>query len=262
MSTLLWVVLPYIAVTSFVVGHAWRYRYDKFGWTSRSSELHEKRILAIASPLFHFGMLGVVGGHVIGLLVPEGWTGAVGISEHTYHLTAVVLGTIAGAATVVGLALLIYRRRFTPAVFRVTSPMDKLMFPLLGAVIVLGILNTVGVGVFGMGGHPSGYDYRTTVAVWFRDVLFLHPRATQMQGVPWSFQVHAILALALFALWPYTRLVHVLAAPLGYFTRPYIVYRSRSRVGATRSPRRGWERSGLGTDALARPDRVPAQRRR
>ena len=261
MNTFLWVMLPYVALTSFVLGHAWRYRFDKFGWTSRSSELHEKRILAIASPLFHFGMLGVVGGHVVGLLVPENWTSAVGVSEHTYHLTAVVLGAMAGVATVVGLAMLIYRRRFTPAVFRVTSPMDKVMFPVLGVVIILGMLNTVGVGVFGMSGHPGGYDYRTTLAVWFRDVLLFHPTAHQMVGVPWSFQVHAVAALVLFAIWPYTRLVHVLAAPLGYFTRPYIVYRSRSRTGAMRAPRRGWERSGLGTDTLARPDPASTRRR-
>ena len=36
MSTLLWVVFPYVCLTSFVVGHFWRYRYDKFGWTTRS----------------------------------------------------------------------------------------------------------------------------------------------------------------------------------------------------------------------------------
>ncbi|MFI2629154.1 respiratory nitrate reductase subunit gamma [Streptomyces collinus] len=41
------------------------------------------------------------------------------------------------------------------------------------------------------------------------------------------FQLHAISALLLFAAWPFTRLVRMLTAPLGYLTRPYIVYRSR-----------------------------------
>ena len=44
----------------------------------------------------------------------------------------------------------------------------------------------------------------------------------------------------LFAVWPFTRLVHVFSAPLGYLTRPYIVYRSRAVTGA-RPIRRGWE---------------------
>ena len=68
MNEFLFVVVPYLCLTTFVVGHLWRYRYDKFGWTTRSSQLYENRLLRIGSPLFHFGMLGVVGGHVIGLL--------------------------------------------------------------------------------------------------------------------------------------------------------------------------------------------------
>ena len=38
----------------------------------------------------------------------------------------------------------------------------------------------------------------------------------------------------LILIWPFTRLVHVFSAPLGYFVRPYIVYRSRDdRPGAS-----------------------------
>ena len=81
MSTFLWGVLPYLCVASLVGGTIWRYRYDKFGWTTRSSQLYENRLLRIGSPLFHFGVLGVVGGHVIGLLVPQSWTDALGISH-------------------------------------------------------------------------------------------------------------------------------------------------------------------------------------
>jgi nitrate reductase gamma subunit len=242
MNNFLWIIVPYICLTSFVVGHIWRFRYDKFGWTSRSSELYEKRLLSIASPLFHFGMLGVIGGHVVGLLVSESWTASVGISEHTYHIVALALGTVAGIAAALGLLLLVYRRRMTLSVFKVTSPMDKVMFLVLGSVMLFGLLNTIGVGLFGMGGHSGGYNYRLSVSVWFRDVLLFHPNAATMAGVPWSFQVHVMLAFFLFAIWPYTRLVHVLAAPFGYAYRPYIVYRSRDPLGSARAPRRGWER--------------------
>ena len=62
MTTFLWVIVPYVCLAVFVVGHVWRYRYDKFGWTTRSSQLYEDRLLRIGSPLFHFGMLGVVAG--------------------------------------------------------------------------------------------------------------------------------------------------------------------------------------------------------
>jgi nitrate reductase delta subunit len=66
LDVLLWGVLPYMMVVVLVGGTIWRYRYDKFGWTTRSSELHESRLLRIGSPLFHFGLLVVIVGHVIG----------------------------------------------------------------------------------------------------------------------------------------------------------------------------------------------------
>ena len=66
-----------------------------------------------------------------------------------------------------------------------------------------------------------------------------------MADAPLGFQLHALVAFALFALWPFTRLVHVFSAPLGYLTRPYIVYRSRDdRSSAATRPRRGWDRVG------------------
>ena len=47
--------------------------------------------------------------------------------------------------------------------------------------------------------------------------------------------------LLLLAIWPFTRLVHAVSAPVGYVTRPYVVYRSRPSATATARPRRGWE---------------------
>ena len=91
-----WDVVPYVTLAIVVVGTWWRYRYDKFGWTTRSSQLYESRLLRIGSPMFHFGMLVVVFGHVIGLVIPQSWTDAVGLSHHAYHVQAVVLGSIAG----------------------------------------------------------------------------------------------------------------------------------------------------------------------
>ncbi|MBT3149506.1 respiratory nitrate reductase subunit gamma [Streptomyces sp. CHD11] len=234
---LLWVALPYVSLAVFVLGHIWRYRYDKFGWTTRSSQLHERRLLRIGSPLFHFGVLFVLLGHIGGLLVPESWTDAVGISEHTYHVLAVVVGTIAGVCTVGGLAILIYRRRTVGPVFSATTRNDKAMYLSLAVTIGLGLAATVAANIVG-----GGYNYRETISPWFRSIFYLQPDPDLMTGVPVLFQLHALSALLLFAAWPFTRLVHMLTAPLGYLTRPYIVYRSRDARLGSRAPHRGWER--------------------
>ena len=170
-STLLFVVVPYVSIAIFIGGHVWRYRYDKFGWTTRSSQLYERRLLRLGSPLFHFGIIGVFFGHVVGLGIPKSWTGAVGVSEGLYHFLAVTVGALAGAATVVGMAILIYRRRTTGPVFSATTRMDKVMYLFLATVIVLGLFNTVAANVFGE------YDYRESVSIWFRGIFRfdLHP---------------------------------------------------------------------------------------
>ncbi|MER6628394.1 respiratory nitrate reductase subunit gamma [Streptomyces sp. NPDC000987] len=238
-SVLLWVVLPYVSLAVFVLGHIWRYRYDKFGWTTRSSQLYENRLLRIGSPLFHFGILVVLLGHIGGLLVPKSWTEAVGIGEDAYHVTAVVLGTIAGVCTLGGLAILVYRRRTVGPVFSATTRNDKAMYVSLTATIVLGLSATVAANIVG-----GGYDYRETISPWFRSIFWFQPEPDLMSGAPILFQLHAVSALLLFAAWPFTRLVHMLTAPIGYLTRPYIVYRSRDTRLGNRPPRRGWERVG------------------
>lgn len=88
-TILLWGVWPYVAFTLLVAGLVWRYRVDPFGWTTRSSEIYERRLLAIGSPLFHVDILLVGGGHVMGLLVPKELTAAMGMSAHAYlrHLS-------------------------------------------------------------------------------------------------------------------------------------------------------------------------------
>jgi nitrate reductase gamma subunit len=95
-DTVLWILLPYVALTSFVVGHVWRYRRDGYRWTARSTQLLERRLLLVGSVAFHVGILGVIAGHVLGILVPKSWTNAVGISEDAYHWLAIVAGGAAG----------------------------------------------------------------------------------------------------------------------------------------------------------------------
>jgi nitrate reductase gamma subunit len=237
LNLILWVAVPYIAITVFVVGHYWRYRYDKFGWTSRSSQLYERRLLRWGSPMFHFGILLVAGGHVGGLLIPESWTAALGVSETAYHAVAFGMGTLAGFLTLAGAAILVYRRRTVRPVFAATTTNDKAMYVLLVGTIVLGLGTTV---LGNLTGHP--HDYRLTVSPWFRSIFYLHPKTDLIRQAPIGFKLHVLAAWTLFAFWPFSRLVHVFSAPIGYLTRPYIVYRSRDPQLGNRVVARGWER--------------------
>lgn len=220
---LLWVAVPYACLAVFAVGHIWRYRKDQFGWTSHTSQLLERRWLRWGSPLFHLGAFAVIGGHVVGLVVPASWTRAVGIDEHAYHTVAVALGSVAGIAMVAGLGMLSARRLLARRIRTTTSRSDRLLFPLLALTVLIGISATFVHNIAG-----GGYDYRSTVSVWFRGLFSLQPQPEAIAGAPLLFQLHALTACLLFAVWPFTRLVHVWSAPIGYLRRPYLVYRRRT----------------------------------
>ena len=255
-QNLMWVALPYASLVLLVAGMIWRWRTDQFGWTSRSSQWNESRILRLASPLFHLGFLMVMGGHVVGLLVPKDVTEMLGVSQHMYHLGATYLGTFAAVMTILGLAGLIYRRVVIKSVRLATTRNDLVMYCFLIVPVLLGSAATV----LNQLADDHGYDYRETISPWLRSVLVLQPRPELMADVPVSFKLHVIAGFLLLAIWPFTRLVHAVSAPVGYATRPYVVYRSREGATSTARTSRGWtpvRTQGTGNQGLN--DVTPSQ---
>ena len=218
----LWIALPYLCLAIFVVGHVWRYRRDQLTWTARSTQLLEQKLLRAGSLLFHFGVLAVIGGHVLGILIPAGVTGAIGIHEHVYHLIALVAGGTAGAMMTVGLVILLYRRAAVPRVRVTTSRGDLVMYPLLTIAVATGMIATFG------GNLVDPYHYRETVSPWFRGIFLFRPHADAMAGAPFLFQLHVTSVWLLYAVWPFSRLVHAWSIPLSYLQRSWILYRSRN----------------------------------
>ncbi|MEU9195384.1 respiratory nitrate reductase subunit gamma [Streptomyces hundungensis] len=239
MELLLWGVLPYVSIALLIAGVCWRARFDRFGWTTHSSQVHESKLLRIGSPLFHFGMAFVVLGHVVGLLIPGSWTDAVGVGDHTYHLVAVSTGAVAGLAAAAGVGLLVWRRFTVPAVRRATLRGDRLMYTFLLGAMVLGLTATI----LNSTGATGGYNYREGISIWFRSLFTFRPDHHLMGAAPLAFQLHVLFGFTLFALIPYSRLVHMFSAPVRYLFRPYVVYRRRDpKLAGVREDRRGWER--------------------
>ena len=236
-----WDVVPYVTLAIVVVGTWWRYRYDKFGWTTRSSQLYESRLLRIGSPMFHFGILVVVFGHVIGLVIPQSWTDAIGLSQHAYHIQAVVARVDRRCQHAAG-----HRAADLPAAHHRAGVhghhrQRQADVRGAGAAIVAGLCATaLGSGVVG-----EEHNYRETVSVWFRSIWILQPRGDLMAAAPRVLPGARDDRAGAVRLWPFTRLVHAFSAPIGYLFRPYVVYRSRDvaakdhLVGST-PQRRGW----------------------
>ena len=255
-NTFLWVAFPWLAIAAFVIGMIWRWRTDQFGWTSHSTQIYESKLLRLSSPLFHWGMVFVVIGHLMGLAIPKSWTRSVGISDAVYHAIATYPGTVAGIAALLGLAGLLYRRIVNRSVFLATSTSDKVMYVLLGGAILTGFFATVSLQLFG---DAHGYDYRETISPWLRQLLVFNAHPELMVDVPWQFKLHVIAGFTLIAVWPFTRLVHAFSAPVGYTTRPYVVYRSRdTRTGPVKE-HVAWEPIRSHTEQLDERNETPSR---
>lgn len=237
-NNFLWGAFPWLAIAAFFVGIFWRWRTDQFGWTTHSSQIYESKLLRLSSPLFHWGMVFVVIGHLMGLAMPKSWTRAVGISDHAYHLIATIPGSIAAVAVVLGFCGLLYRRIVNRSVFLSTSKSDKVMYVFLGLALLSGTVATFSTQVFG---GPQGYDYRETISPWLRDLIVFNIHPETMVDVPWQFKLHVLAGFTIIAVWPYTRLVHAFSAPVGYVTRPYVVYRSRDSRATDMRRHVAWE---------------------
>ena len=220
LNTLAFLVFPYLALATSVVGHLYRYKRDPYGWNTRSSELLDKKGLKFAITIFHWGIIFTLLGHGVGLLIPQRYWDAVGIDSQTHTVFATYSGVLVGAAALLGLTLLIYRRITQERIFITTSLNDFVTVGLLFFVVATGTANVVS-------GLYEHVDILTTVAPWLRGILTLTPDPNFMLEVPFRFKLHILGVLTLIGFWPFSRLVHVWSIPITYLFRRLIVFRRR-----------------------------------
>jgi nitrate reductase gamma subunit len=216
-------IYPYIAISVMIIASIARYERDPFTWKSKSSQLLRKRQFIIGSVLFHLGVLVIFAGHFVGLLTPIWVFDALGISHGAKQLLAVVAGGAAGLMALAGGIILLNRRLNDPRIRANSSFADTAILALLMAQLVLG-LGTIYVSLQHLDGHEM-----TTFMAWAQGILtFRADAAEQIADASWIFKTHIFLGLTIFLLFPFTRLVHIISAPLRYLWRPgYQIVRTR-----------------------------------
>ena len=216
-------VYPYIALSVFLIGSLVRFDTDQYGWRSKSSQLLRRKQLIWGSVLFHVGILGILLGHGVGLLTPVVVFEFLGISHSVKQMMAIVVGGLCGTACFIGLAMLLHRRLFDSRIRKTSSVSDIAVLLILFAQLSLGML-TIPLSL----GHLDG-----TMMVKFMNyvqgVVTLRADPALIAGVPLIFKLHMFLGFTIFLIFPFTRLVHVWSAPVGYLFRNYQVVRTKVR---------------------------------
>lgn len=216
-------VYPYIALSIFLIGSLVRFDTDQYGWKSKSSQFLRRKQLVWGSILFHVGILGILGGHAVGLLTPVAVFEFLGISHGFKQMMAIVVGGICGIACFIGLAMLLHRRLFDSRIRKTSSISDIAVLLILFAQLSLGMA-TIPLSL----GHLDG-AMMVKFMNYVQGIVILNPQPELIAGVPLIFKLHMFLGFTIFLIFPFTRLVHVWSMPLGYLARRYQVVRTKRR---------------------------------
>ena len=217
-------VYPYVALSIFLIGSLLRFDVDQYGWRSKSSQLLRRKQLIWGSVLFHVGILGILLGHGVGLLTPVVVFETLGISHSFKQMMAIVVGGICGTACFIGLVMLLHRRLFDSRIRKTSSVSDIAVLLILFVQLSLGML-TIPLSL----GHLDG-TMMVKFMTYVQGIVTLRPQPALIAGVPLIFKLHMFLGFTIFLIFPFTRLVHVWSAPVGYLFRNYQVVRTKRRA--------------------------------
>lgn len=222
-NTLALGIYPYIAMIILFVGSWIRYDREQYTWKASSSQLLEKEKLRTGSILFHVGVLGIFFGHFFGLLTPVEVWHVLGVTAPMKQIVAMVAGGLFGLICFAGLSILIHRRLFNPRIRATSKKMDIAILLLLYTQLILGLLSIV-VSL----DHLDGKDM-THLMLWAQNIMTFDmvEAVEHVSGVHWIFKLHIMLGMTLFVVFPFSRLVHMLSAPVQYVTRQHQIVRKR-----------------------------------
>lgn len=217
----LFMAFPYLAIILSILGGLYRYFNDRFSYSSFSSQFLENRTLFWGSVPWHYGILIILLAHLLAALFPAQWAALIAAPVRLYVLE--VTGLVLAVFTIVGLVLLIWRRLRNARILAVTSPMDWVLLAALLAQVVLGFW----VALF----YRWGSDwYLHTAVPWLVSLVTLNPQIQYVTALPWVVKLHMLGGFFIIALFPFTRLVHLVTFPIPYLWRPYqvVIWNRRS----------------------------------
>ncbi len=214
-------IYPYLCLTIFVLGTLIRYDREPYSWRASSSQLLADKGLRLGNIMFHIGVIFIFFGHLIGLLTPHS-VYALFVTAEQKQLLAIIAGGIAGAIGFIGLTILVMRRLFVARIRATSTTSDIVIVCLFWIQITLGMVTIP----FSLSHHDAGVMIQ--LSEWAQHILTFRSGASEfIKSTDWPFQIHIILGLTLFLLFPFTRLVHILSVPVKYIGRPYQIVRSR-----------------------------------
>jgi nitrate reductase gamma subunit len=218
---------PYLALAIFLIGSWVRFDHEQYSWKADSTQFLSRSGMRFASNFFHIGILAIFFGHAAGLLLPHSVFLSLGVSDLQHQWVAILAGGIFGSFAFLGGLFLLMRRLTNNRVRSAGRGRDLLILFWIMMVLSLG-LSTIPTSIH----HAENGDASTMIALaeWVQSMLYFHPDPSLLDGVGKVYKMHIVAGITMFLLFPFTRLVHIWSAPIGYLGRAYQIVRARRRT--------------------------------
>lgn len=197
-------IYPYIALAIFLLGSLIRFDREQYTWRSESTQVLHTGQLRLGSILFHVGIIGLLGGHAVGLLTPVWVWDLLGVTHGAKQLFAMAAGGVMGTLCLVGILLLLARRLGNSRLRTATTFKDKIVLLWILGTLLLGLSS-----IFVSAGHLDGH-VMVLLMTWAQHIVtFRGDAAGFILDAPLVFKLHLFMGMSLFVIFPFTRLVHV-----------------------------------------------------
>jgi nitrate reductase gamma subunit len=222
LNNMLFGVYPYVAIIVCVVASWIRFDREQYTWKADSSQMLNGKGFRLASNLFHVGVIFILMGHFIGLLTPESVYHHV-ISTANKQMLAMVSGGFFGILCLIGLLMLIKRRLTDERVMASTKTSDIVVLFMLLIQLILGLIS-----IFISMDHLDG-SVMVQLGNWAQGIVTFQgvAAAASIENVHIIYKLHIFIGLSMILMFPFTRLVHMISAPIWYIGRRYQVVRER-----------------------------------
>lgn len=220
LNTLIFVVLPYVALALVLVVTPYRFFSNRLGWTAYSTQFLERKTLYWGINPWHYGIILILLAHLAGIVAPGAMKRLLGNQDALIILESVGLGL--GFLALFGSVILLLRRANSTTLKRLTMVSDWILLLLLITQTATGVY----ISLFMRWGSQW---YLHTVVPYFYSLVSFNPQLEYMADFPLIFKLHAAGAFLIVALLPFTKLVHMIYQPFTFLKDPPILYRWHSR---------------------------------
>lgn len=197
-------IYPYIALAVFLLGSLIRFDREQYTWRSESTQVLHRGSLRLGSILFHIGIIGLLGGHAVGLLTPVVVWDTLGVTHEAKQLFAMAAGGVMGTLCLVGILLLLVRRFSNDRLRAATNFKDKIVLLWILGTLLLGLSS-----IYVSTGHLDGH-VMVQLMTWAQHIVtFRGDAASFILDAPLVFKLHLFMGMSLFVIFPFTRLVHI-----------------------------------------------------